>query len=168
MTKTRKQLTLFINQNQSTEIEKIRQTFNPIQYALIKSHLTLCREDELQNIEKVLQIIRQLNQNEITIDFGEVVRFSYGNGVLIPPIDNKKAFNSLRESILQGVIDIPRLQEPHITLMHPRNATCTDAIFEDIQKRHLPNKITFTKISLIEQEIGQKWRVLEEFELNRQ
>lgn len=38
---------LFIEDEEAEEIEKIRKTFNPEQYALIKSPITLCREDEL-------------------------------------------------------------------------------------------------------------------------
>lgn len=39
----RLQLTLFVPPQQAASIEAIRQTVNPLQYALIKSHVTLCR-----------------------------------------------------------------------------------------------------------------------------
>ena len=37
----RKQLTLFLDEDKAQSIESIRQRFNPKQYKLIKSHITL-------------------------------------------------------------------------------------------------------------------------------
>ena len=165
MNKTRTQLTLFISENDAQIIEQIRQEFNPKQYDLIKSHVTLCREDELENMEQVLNNLTHLKHKPITIKFGKIIRFLEGKGVLIPALNDNKSLENLRKNILKGIIENPRIQEPHITLMHPRNATCTDEIFAEIQKYNLPIKIKFSKISLIEQEMGQKWRILKEFEL---
>lgn len=162
------QLTLFINGNEATEIEKIRKAFNPEQYILIKAHVTLCREDELELIEKVLQNLKALDHAGITVNFENPARFSDGKGVLLPAADDNKQFQNLREKILQGVIENPRIHEPHITLMHPRNAVCTDEIFQQIEKSRFPKKITFKKISLIEQEPGMKWDVVKEFELKNE
>jgi 2'-5' RNA ligase superfamily len=166
MNKTRTQLTLFINEKDAQIIEIIRQKFNPKQYALIKSHVTLCREDELDNVEQILHNLTHLNQNSITINFGNIIRFSDEKGVLMPAVGNLESFENLRKNILKGIIENPRIQEPHITLLHPRNAIYTDEIFAEIEKYDLPKVVKFTKISLIEQEIGQKWVVLKEFELN--
>ena len=47
----RRQLTLFVKKEDAETIEQIRQAFNPRQFELIKSHVTLCREDEIQNLE---------------------------------------------------------------------------------------------------------------------
>lgn len=165
MTQKRRQLTLFIPAPASDPIEKIRREFNPAQYALIKSHVTLCREDELEQPEKVILNLTRLRHGRITIDFGAPVRFSGGKGVLLPAIGTHESFQQLRERILQGIIEKPRTYEPHITLMHPRNAACTDELFEQIERCVFPDKIEFRKISLIEQETGKKWNVLEEFEL---
>ena len=161
----RLQLTLFIDADESQLIEKIREKFNPEQSKLIKAHVTLCREDELEQIEKVISSLEKLDVGHITIDIGNVIRFSDGAGVLIPAISDNQQFYQLRETVLQGLIEQPRKQEAHITLMHPRNSTCTDAIFEQIEKIQFPNKIEFRKISLIEQGIGKKWNVLREFAL---
>ena len=48
--------------------------------------------------------------------------------------------------------------------MHPRNSTCTDNIFGQIEKVGLPTKLKFKKISLIEQKDGGQWKILQEFE----
>ncbi len=158
------QLTLFIPESDSEVIEQIRSVYNPEQYALIRSHVTLCREDELEQIEQVLLNLENLS-GCFTIAFGDVIRFSEGRGVLIPALENNEAFQQLRAKVLHGIIEQPRIHNPHITLMHPRNATCTDEIFDLIQKRIFPRTITFRKISLIEQENGMKWNILKEFDL---
>ncbi|MCC6414034.1 MAG: 2'-5' RNA ligase family protein [Saprospiraceae bacterium] len=160
---TRLQLTLFADEIVSENIEFIRRTFNPEQHALIGAHVTLCREDELEPLEKVMANLEALEFAPITIHFGKPVRFSDEKGVLLPAIGNNTPFFILRELVLNGVVETPRKHEPHLTLIHPRNATCTDAIFEKIQKIDLPESLTFTKISLIEQEMGEKWQVLKEF-----
>lgn len=165
MSKNRIQLTLFVDKIQSGEIEKIRREYNPEQYNLIKSHVTLCREDELSETGIVIHNLKNLTSNCITIDFGSVFRFSENKGVLIPGTGKNKQFHELRKIVLKGVISQPRLQKPHITLIHPRNSNCTNLIYEQIKKVNLPDKLTFCRISLIEQIDGNKWDVLEEFNL---
>ncbi|MEO8769896.1 MAG: 2'-5' RNA ligase family protein [Ferruginibacter sp.] len=165
MIKKRIQLTLFADVNESAAIEDIRKQFNPEQYALIKCHVTLCKEDELEHIEKIIEGLKKLKHNSIVIDFGEATRFSNGKGVLLPAIGDNKDFHSLRAIILQPVIQNIKNASPHITLMHPRNSSCTNELYEEIEKIQLPNKLQFKKISLIEQNLGGKWNTLQEFGL---
>ncbi len=164
MPQKRTQLTLFINSHDSSAIEKIRKEYNPLQYALIKSHVTLCRENELEQLEKIIHTLNNLEHPGISIDFGPAVRFSAGKGVMIPAAGDNNQFQQLRKIILQ---DVKENQDPHITLLHPRNAVCTDSIFEQIEKIKLPRNLTFSTISLIEQEEDNKWNVLREFELRK-
>lgn len=161
----RKQLTLFVEQKDAETIEKLRQEFNPKQIELIKCHVTLCREHEIQNLDQVITNIYLLKQTEIVIEFGEAKRFASGKGLLLPAKKDNIEFQELRRQILFGLNENPETQEPHITLMHPRNSTCTDKIFEKIEKTSLPTKLKFKKISLIEQKDGGQWNVLQEFEL---
>jgi len=84
----------------------------------------------------------------------------------MPAIGAYEHFHALRKLILKGIIGEPGIQEPHITLMHPRNANCTDEIYEEIKRIRLPNRLRFNKISLIEQVNGGKWDVLKVFELS--
>lgn len=159
--KIRRQLTLFLELQDSENIEKIRQQFNPRQSELIKSHVTLCREDEIENLAQVLTNLRRLTKTEITIKFGEVKRFDNGKGVFLPA-NYDIEFQELRRKILE-TDDNSRKKEPHITLMHPKNSTCTDNIFEQIKKVNLPSKLKFKRISLIEQKDGGQWNILQEF-----
>ena len=163
--KVRRQLTLFVNPNDAINIEKIRRMYNPVQFDLIKAHVTLCREDEIIDQDRVLANLYNISKKSFTVNFGKVVRFEEGKGVLIPALKDNVEFYGLRASILNGLFNPPRIFFPHITLMHPRNSLCTDTIFYQIQKYLLPAKLTFHSISLIEQENAGKWKTLEEFKL---
>lgn len=165
MTGKRIQLTLFVDEHNAGSIEKIRSTYNPEQYARIRSHVTLCREEELRDIEHIQQNLTQLNHHCITIEFGNVTRFAAGKGVMIPAAGTNTSFYELRKAVLQGISSYPVQHEPHITLMHPRNATCTDDLFHQLQQVQLPRRLTFCTISLIEQEHDGPWRILNEFTL---
>lgn len=165
MSKKRTQLTLFVNSHDASTIEKIRKEHNPLQYALIKSHVTLCRENELDQLEKIIHTLNNLDHSCISIEFGPVTRFAEGKGVMIPGAGTNIQFQQLRKIVLQHVEGNPEIQEPHITLLHPRNAVGTDRIFEQIKKNKLPHNLTFNSISLIEQEDGKGWNVLRRFAL---
>lgn len=163
MADKRKQLTLFVPEDHAAFLEKIRQKYNPIQYNLIPSHVTLCREDEIEPLERVLENLQTLKMGELLIYFDPISRFSEGKGLMMPGAPTNEAFYQLRKNVLKGVQDIPRNHQPHLTLMHPRNSTCTDEIFRKLSSLSFPHYFSFQKISLIEQEIGRKWEVLREF-----
>lgn len=160
----RRQLTLFLTDNFDT-IENVRQKYNPAQFELIKAHVTLCREDEIENLEQVLQNLSDLKALEISIQFEGPLRFDDGKGVYLKSCSNSGEFDNLRHQVLKNVIDNPRQQLPHITLMHPRNSTCYDEIFELISREEFPSNISFKTISLIEQRNNGKWEVIERFSL---
>lgn len=103
----RKQLTLFLQDNFES-IERTRQSFNPKQYELIKAHVTLCREDEIENIEQVLRNLASLNRQRITIWFENPTRFDNGKGVFLKAHSDFNEFRNLRREILQNIIDEPR------------------------------------------------------------
>ena len=160
----RLQLTLFLNKNQSSDIETIRKKYNPVQQALIDSHITLCREDELFDLQIIRKNLQNLKFEPLEFYFGQPQRFSDGIGVLLPVLGNIEMFDFLRKNILKGVIENPREYKPHLTLMHPRNSICTDAIFQEISKISFPKHNFIYKISLIQQLNMEKWEVLEVFE----
>lgn len=161
----RRQLTLFVEPKDAEKIEKVRQEFNPRQSDLIKSHVTLCREDEIENLEQVLTNLNRLTQSSIFIEFGHPTRFENGKGILMAAMEDNVQFQELRRQILIGINDNPGKQIPHITLMHPRNSTCTDNVFKHIEKIKLPTKFEFKSVSLIEQKDGAHWKILQQFEL---
>lgn len=162
----RRQLTLFITQEDSEIIEKTRKAYNPAQHKLIKAHVTLCREDELLDWNIIQYNLKQIKLKSISISFSSIIRFSENKGVMILSNKNTVAFDNLRKVVLKNTIEKPRKQEPHITLMHPRNSNCTDAIFEIIKQHSFPSTIIFRTISLIEQQNGGVWKTLKTFKLD--
>ncbi len=179
MIKKRQQLTLFVPASEETQnIDYVRKTYNLEQYNIIKSHVTLCREDELLDMEKVFYNINFLvkslqknneNMGKIPIFFDKITRFSAQKGVMLTAKDENVIFHQIRTMILSDIVPTLRLHNPHLTLIHPRNGTCTDIIFKEIRKINFPSVLYFNKISLIEQEIttdfSKKWDIVEEFEL---
>ncbi len=162
----RKQLTLFVEESDAETIEKVRKEFNPVQSEIIKSHLTLCREDEIKDLEKVINNLKNLRSESLTMQLGKIERFNEGRGVFIPAKDKNNEFQNLRKLVLNGLTEQPRHQLPHITLIHPRNAACTDDIFKQLKKVIFPVQLTFKKIYLIEQDGVNPWKITREFELN--
>ena len=80
-------------------IKKIRAEFSPIQFKLIPAHVTLCRENEIEHIEKVIEnIISLAPGNPLRIEFDKVERFDNGKGLLIPAKSENTDFNELRKS----------------------------------------------------------------------
>ena len=165
MASIRRQLTLFVADRSAGVIEKIRQKYNPAQYALIKSHVTLCREDELIQIESIVKTLEKIKFAPVVIQFDNPIRFNDGKGVLLPAKGENSSFQLLRKAVLKDVIEFPRIAEPHITYMHPRNSSCTDEIFKQICQYDSPHEIHFYKISLIEQYGTEKWQIIQSYDL---
>lgn len=161
----RHQLTLFIEDYQQT-IESFRADYNPRQHALIAAHITLCREDELEQLDTVLGNLRKIEwQQPLSVMLGPIERFADGKGLMLPGHGSNEAFHQLRARVLQGIIDEPRNHQPHLTLIHPRNGTCTDAVFAIAGKQNWPTQLKFTNVFLINQHQGDPWLFKERFSL---
>jgi 2'-5' RNA ligase len=137
------------------EIEELRFEFNPVQAQLIPPHVTLCREDEINDWCSLERRIKEVLPVQITLGFGCPIRD--GNLVLLPAVSGTEDFDELRNRLLGSHLMEPRKQSPHITLIHPRNGVCTDAIYAQIVRRIQPFSWTFRHISLIEQTAGGPW-----------
>ncbi|MEM1001049.1 MAG: 2'-5' RNA ligase family protein, partial [Bacteroidota bacterium] len=74
----RKQLTIFINDGESEPIERIRKKFNIQQFNLIASHITLCREDEIEDLDYVLHKLSNLKFSAFEVSLGTPKRFYEG------------------------------------------------------------------------------------------
>ena len=162
----RLQLTLFLDEKDAFSFDEVRREYNIEQYQFILSHVTLCRENELKNIKLLIKRLKKSNIKSITINFGLPVRFSEGKGVFIPGRGKNYAFKNLRKIILKDDYDDTLEYEPHITLIHPRNGTCTDVIFENIRNFSFPSTLSFNKISLIQEQDDGRWQVLDFIDLS--
>lgn len=54
----RRQLTLFVPEPRRAHLDALRQTLDPVQASLIGAHVTLCREDEIQDLDPVVMVRR--------------------------------------------------------------------------------------------------------------
>jgi 2'-5' RNA ligase len=168
MSITRRQLTLFPKGNIET-IEYVRSTFNPVQAGLIAAHVTLCREDEIEQLDKVIRNIQLMkNGQPLRITFSSIERFDEGKGVMLQASEINDGFDQLRQQILMGLVENPRKHRPHITLMHPRNSTCTEVLFNQLRKFSFPVQLYFEKISLIEQKGEGRWSIHKEYPIVRE
>lgn len=164
---SRQQLTLFINEEREL-FESVRARYNPVQQVLIAAHITLCREDELLVLPKVLENIRNIRLPQpVTITLGSPERFAEGRGLLLPGAGSNTGFYELRQQVLKGIIVNPRNQHPHVTLIHPRNGTCTTGIFAELRQYRFPDRLRFHRISLIGQQGEGPWQIQDEFDFFR-
>ena len=149
----RRQASMFLTS--VPDIEDLRCEFNPVQAKLIPAHVTLCREDEVDDWGGLERRIQEMLPIQITLGFGCPIRD--GNLVLLPAVSGTEYFDEFRNSLLGNQLVKPRKQSPHITLIHPRNGVCTSAIFDQIAGRIQPFSWTFRHVSLIEQTDGGPW-----------
>ncbi|MEO8635000.1 MAG: 2'-5' RNA ligase family protein [Gemmatimonadales bacterium] len=155
---TRRQATLYLPPPYDATVESIRARFNPAQHALIQAHVTLCREDEVADWEDLAGRLKSIGPLAVTLAFGPPVRDH--DLVCLPAIGSTASFDALRESLLARPDIVVRKQAPHITLIHPRNGTCSDSAFVTIAREHVPFTVTFRRATLIAQVDGGPWRNL--------
>lgn len=132
----------------------MRERFNPLQAQLIPPHVTLCREDEVEDWDLFQRRPGTMPPFELALGFGAPVRD--GNLVFLPVIAGQEEFAILRARLLPG--GQPRQHHPHLTIIHPRNGTCSDSDFRWISEGIPAFQAVFREVSLIEQTDGGPWR----------
>ncbi len=95
MNKTRTQLTMFLDHYYSAEIECVRKKYDPVQYKLIISHVTLCREDEIEDLTRIKLNLSLLDLVYLTINFDQLIRFADQKGVMMVSEFNNQKFHHL-------------------------------------------------------------------------
>jgi hypothetical protein len=158
----RRQATLYLSTPSSTAVESIRSRFNRAQFDMIRAHVTLCREDEVCNWDDFASRLIAMDAIEVALEFGMPVRDK--DLVYLPATGSSESFDKLRYSLLTAQGTLPRNHNPHITLVHPRNGTCSDCMFDEIASRCRPFSSTFRRVSLIEQVDCGRWQDLKTFE----
>lgn len=134
----------------------MRHRYNPIQARLIPAHVTLCREDEVTDWAAFQANLEALRPFELTLTFGPPIRDR--DFVFLPVCGGLDDFQAFRRKLLPQE---PRNHTPHVTLIHPRNGSCTDEIFEELTASlGSPFQCTFREVMLIEQEDGGVWRLI--------
>jgi hypothetical protein len=157
----RRQLTLFLPEDARSVVERVRKRLDPVQYALIRAHVTLCRDDELSPWPMIRDRLRSLSAPSITLQFGRPRVLSDGC-VLLRATEGCAAYQDLRTSILGPGA---KSQGAHITLLHPRNASSAVFVLEDIAAALPSLSVTFHAITLIEQEEVAPWQARRSYAL---
>ncbi len=157
----RRQATLYLPLPWSICVESIRSQFNPVQFDLIRAHVTLCREDEVSDWVELASRLSKLGAIEVALDFGMPVRED--NLVYLSSVGSTQSFDRLRHSILATDAFSPRKHNPHITLIHPRNGICSDSTIDEITRQHKPFSTIFHCVTLIEQDKAGRWQDLVTF-----
>ncbi len=158
---SRRKATLYLPMPARTVVEAIRCRFNPVQFNLIKAHVTLCREDEVPDWSELESRLATLKEINITISFGRPRRD--GNLIYLPAMDSTESFDSLRSVLLSTKTSQPRKHNAHLTLVHPRNGSCSDAEFCEISNQVAPFTAVFREVSLIQQIDSGPWHDLATF-----
>ena len=148
---TRRQLSLLLPEAQRSLVEPIRQRLDPIQHALIPAHVTLCRDDELPDLQR----LERLEPFLITMKFGEPQELPDGC-VLLRPSAGIEQFQALRQLILGTSA---RAYGVHLTLLHPRNARGVVLDLAEIGRELAGLVVTFNTVTLIEQHGCDPWQV---------
>lgn len=161
MQNIRRQLTLFVPSKSASRLEAARQLLDPIQFKLIRVHVTLCREDEIEDMnDKQLQA-RASTAAAIRLEFGRPERFS-GHGVQLRCVAGQARFHELRCQLLGSPSTRP--QQAHITLAHPRNPQAPGNTLENMAAVEGCFSISFAMASIIRQMGDGPWVVEQSFE----
>ena len=155
----RRQLTLFLPPDQLAIVEPIRQRLDPLQHAIIRAHVTLCRDDELVPWQVIRQRLANLGEVSITMQFGEPEVLRDGC-VLLRPTHGAEQYQQLRHSVLGSSA---KVHGAHITLLHPRNAAGVRYNVAEIAPALAGLKATFCTIALIEKYGSSPWLVQQEY-----
>jgi 2'-5' RNA ligase superfamily len=148
----RRQATLFLRH---AELDRLRLKWNPEQASLISTHVTLIREDEVDDWEALAERLGR-TQVSVQLEFGKPQRD--GHFVYYPCVAGQDLFQRLRCELLQVSLEMLHKPQPHITLIHPRNGHCTDTKFAEVLELAQPFGWCFDTVSLIEQTAGGCWR----------
>lgn len=157
MNNTRRQLSLYIPTIQSKVLEEVRKVVDPIQFNLIPAHVTLCRDNEINDLNRLKNKIDSLINLKLELTFDKPKYFN-GHGIIMDCIEGEEEFLKLREYILDD--KKIKKQFPHITLAHPRNKRSTSNSLTATKLIPNPFRVIFDSISLIEQKNNAPWKII--------
>ena len=158
-TNSRSQLTLFVPPPWGTQLDSFRRILDPVQASLIAAHVTLCREDEIAELDpnSIFDRVAEWQLGPVALDFGLPLRF-FGHGVLLPCLNGSDRFQELRRWLLQD--QGARAHEAHITLAHPRNTRSPENTDATLKACPHGLHLEFPSVALIQQEQGSTWAVV--------
>ena len=161
---SRVQLTLFVQGTAAAKIDEARKSLDPVQFSLIAPHVTLCREDEIEDLQSadLRERLSAWKTGPVSLSFGPPESFST-HGILLPCIRGEEEFLALRSLILGSTA--LRRQLPHITLAHPRNPKSAGNSLAAASVLQAGITVNLGTVSRIQQDGGAPWRLVEHFDL---
>lgn len=134
---------------------------DPVQASLIAVHVTLCREDEIEQLDPttVFSRIASWAQGPLRLAFGGPRVFN-GHGVLLPCEHGSVEFQRLRQWLLQD--KGAREHAAHLTLAHPRNPKAAGNTATALAAFPHALELQFPAVALIEQHGSAPWLLLQE------
>ena len=161
---SRRQYTLFVQEPTRSRLNALRLSLDPVQASLISAHVTLCREDEIEQLDPVdvFNRVQSWAHGPLRLAFGGPRLFD-GNGVLLPCEQGLGQFHSLRQWLLQS--QEARQHAAHLTLAHPRNLKAVGNTPAALAGCPHALKLQFPVVALIEQLGSTPWRSLQEASL---
>lgn len=161
MNRLRHQLTLFLPEAASQLVEQVRAVVDPVQAALIPPHVTLVRDDELNQVSSE-SFTGRLDR---PVDLTTSLELTFGgpspsvdHGILMPCTSELTEFQSLRCRLFRELQSKP--MKAHITLAHPRNPRAVGNTPQNLQPLANGLTIRFRQLALIQQTDGQPWVTL--------
>ena len=162
---SRIQLTLFVPAPAASALEAVRWLLDPVQARLIRAHVTLCREDELEGLDDAAleARVRAFESGALTLRFGPPEPF-HEHGVLLPCVEGQEAFQALRRWVLSS--STVRPHPAHITLAHPRNPRAPGNTPVNAAPLERGLAVAFPTVARIRQTGSAAWEQLSEHPLS--
>jgi len=155
----RRQLSLFVAEPEGAELDALRARADPVQHALIPAHVTLVRDEDVDDWAVVRARLEALGPLRLELRLG-APRAMEGGGALLPVVGATAGFDEVRARLLVGQRGAARAQTPHVTLLHPRNRERWGLSLAQVCAHRAPSCVAFDHVVMIEQAGGEPWRVV--------
>ena len=116
----------------------------------------------MDNWQDLAQRLTDLKSFELSLSFSKLVH--EGNLVYAKP-DEPNGFQHLRALLLAREGFAPRIHDPHITLVHPRNGVADGKLFEQIRGCFKPFVCSLPVVTFIEQNGVEPWNDHQSFQI---
>lgn len=148
------QLSLFVAEPERSVIDEVRKKYDPRQHANIPAHVTLCRDNEVDDWCRLKRKLAEFSEASLQFIIDEVEELS-DRCILMRLRPPATSFHELREHLLGNDCSSTI---PHITLLHPKNAQGNSPL-ERIRNETLPTVVHFSEINLIIRTESGVWRM---------
>lgn len=148
----RRQIALFLPAAACGAIEHVRQSVDPVQFAKLPAHITLCYGDEIQDWDRVAGCLQSLAREEIRFIFmvDGSRPFDEGKGIYLQLTEQGGLYDSARSRLL-AFSPSPRTRvKPHVTLLHPRHARDSPDGWTLVNSVRFPERMEIHRIAVIE------------------